>query len=170
MIPLILTAMISLSIVNCSKKDDSSPIGFQDTIPKDSLTNLPPSDTVDFRYINTDNLVNCMLINDVDLIKDSFLIWNNEELHESFTGNNCVNNIPEIDFQDSMLIGYTTKIQSSGNDINRILTYDSTMKSLTYSIEAFTNDTAMLIVELNWITLPKYNIDTVIYNFKSIKK
>ena len=171
MIPIILTVMTAMILVDCSKEGIENPVSMQDSVPNDSnLVNIPQNDTVGIRFINTDELVNCMLINEIELKKDSFLIKHDSALHENFTGNNCINKLPEINFLDSMLIGYTTKIQGLVESNNRIITYDSTMNALTYTIKAFTSDTAMLCVELNWITLPKYNIDTVIYNFKTIKK
>ena len=165
------TLIIAMTILNCSKEVDNSPNGFQDTIPNDTnLAFLPQDDTVNFTYINTDELINCMLINDISLNIDSFLVKSESELHENLTSNSCNNILPQINFQNSMIIGYKTKIQGSGKNNERFVLYDSLNNSLTYLINVFTNDTSLLNVELNWIAIPNYDIDSIIYNLNTIKQ
>lgn len=127
-------------------------------------------DTLDYRYINTTSLVNCMLINDIGLKRDSFIISTDSELKENFTEDICTDVIPPIDFQDSVIIGYTTKIGGSGKNNERNVEYDRSKNSLIYSITAFTNDTSLLYTELNWVAVPKYNFDSITYKLKMVKE
>jgi hypothetical protein len=158
MIQIFLSAIITMTAIDCSNEADSNSI------------KLPQDDTVNFKYLNTNELMNCMLINDIKLKKDSFLIKSESVLQGNLTGNTCISTLPQINFQDSMVIGYTTIIQGSGNMNKRIVIYDNVKNILTYSITVFSNDTSMLNTELNWITLPAYDIDSVIFKLNIIKQ
>jgi hypothetical protein len=158
LIQIFISAIITMTAINCSKETDSN------------LTNLPQDDTVNFRYLNTNELINCMLINDIKLIKDCFFIKSESVLQGNLTENICNSSLPQVNFQDSMIIGYTTEIQGSGNFNERLVIYDSAKNTLTYSITVFSNDTSMLNTELNWITLPAYDIDSIIFKLIIIKQ
>ncbi|WP_236980884.1 hypothetical protein [Membranihabitans maritimus] len=123
-------------------------------------------DTLGFRLLYTEQLVHCMLINDTELQRDSFLVETDTQLEANFPGNSCIDYWPDIHFQDSVVIGYKTMVGGSGTDIERLVVYNRSTNSVTYSITAFTNDTALLSTKLNWITLPKYDFDSVVYKLK----
>jgi len=60
-------------------------------------------------------------------------------------------------------VGFKTEFQGSTNNIERLVLYDSLKNRLTYIINASTNDTAILNVELNWILIPNYDVDSIKY-------
>lgn len=153
-----LSVMLALLLINCSKDDNNHPNVKQDECPQ---SHLPENDTVGFRLVNTADLVHCMLIYSQDLKRDSFLIREESELTEIIIGDSCRSKIPQVNFQDSMLIGYKTETGGSGYKNMHLVLFDHENKRLNYIITAFSNDTAMLHTEFNWIALPDYCIDSV---------
>ena len=153
-------AIFAVIAIYCSQCDDDTFIDTNDI--------LPYSDTIDFRLINTNDLVHCMLVKNVELKKDSFLIKSETELENNFTSNSCINSIPDINFTDSIIIGYKIHIGSDSKNSQLLLTYDSLKHILVYTITAFENDTPMMITELNWITVLNYDIDSITFKLNIV--
>jgi hypothetical protein len=152
--------IVALFVINCSKSGNDI----------NNLDNRTRDDTIGFRYINTSELLHCMLVNDIEMKKNSFLIRNETELKNNFTSNSCNSNMPEINFSESIIIGFKTAIKGSGAKNQRLFTFDSLSNIYLYTITGFENDTSLLTIDLNWITIPKIEIDSVIFKLNIIKE
>lgn len=128
-----------------------------------SISNYPKTEIVDFKYIPTSELFDCMFDNDIELKKEKFRVSDLDELKSYFMNNNCLEKLPKINFNDSLLIGFQTTFGGSGIK-ERYLTYDSLTNIYTYSVTILKNDTSMLISDFNWILIPKFKIDSLNYN------
>lgn len=159
-------AIFAVIAINCCKGDDDTKIDTNDTNNKDRTF----SDTINFKEINTKYLLNCMLINDVEMKKDSFVIRSSNELVNNFIRNTCNDYLPEINFQDSIIIGYKTMIGGSGHKNQLSFGYNSSTNIYTFSITAFENDTALLRIDLNWIIIAKIEIDSLNYELNLIRE